>query len=189
MTWKPKKQTMELSTVEELWEKYGTWFTGAIAAALAVWLVVMLVGKWQDSRIHKGQAELEGINPESPGASMQLKRLTLEYGGTKMGPSIQVKLAQVMYRTGDYDGARTLLEKLKAEKDVMGVDRAQADLELAYIALEKGDIDEARKRFKVVEDEGLYAFEAKRMIALLDKLQKEPGGLPTPQETPKEIPK
>ena len=185
MTWKPKKQNVEVSTVEELWEKYGTWFTGAVALALAVVLCVMLYNRWAEGRMRKGQSELEMINRESPGASMQLKRLALEYGDSKLGPAIQVKLAQVMYRDGEYAAAETLLVKLKADKALSGVDRAQANLELAYLAQEKGEVAEALKRFKTVEEDGLYAFEAKRMTALLEKLQKEPGGVPTPATTPK----
>jgi hypothetical protein len=158
MTWKPKKQAMEASTVEELWEKYGTWFTGAVAVVLAVVLVVMLVNRWTESRLRKGQSELE---------------------------MIEIKLAQVMYRNGEFAAGETLLQKLKADKVLSGVDRAQVDLELAYLAQEKGDVAEALKRFKTVEADGLYAFEAKRMTALLEKLQKEPGGVPTPAKTPK----
>jgi len=187
MTWKPKRQATPVSAVEALWEKYGTWITGAVAVGLAAWLAVILVGRWQEGKLKKGQADLEQINRDDPGAAMQLKRLQLEYGDTKVGPRIQLKLAQVMYHNGDFPGAEKLLEPLRGNKDLLPVDRAEVNLELAYLAQERGALAEARKRFEVVRDEGLYAWEADQMLKLLDQMEK--GKKETTGEGAPEAPK
>lgn len=184
MTWKPKKKPIESSTFDELWEKYGTWITGAVVVVLAAVLAGMLINRYVEGKQKKGQEELEKIDPGAAGTEMQLRKLESEYGDSPLTLRIRLKLAQAMYQNGDYAGAEQVLDKLHGEKSLMALERAEVDLQRAYVAQERGDTDEALRRYEVVEKEGLYASEAKRLIALLDEAKKEPKPVETP-EVPK----
>ncbi len=189
MTWKPKKQQVLAPTALEVyWEKYGTWILGAVTVVLAVVLVSMLVRQYTEGKGRRGQSELSAIQLSDPTAKGQLEKLLLEYGGTKLGPQIQLKEAQVMFRAGkreDLEGAEKMLEGLRGDQRLSTVDRAQVTLTLAYTAMELADgaqkrgeteearrrYDEARKRFEDVEKEELYAAEAKHMLEVLGRMQ------------------
>ena len=187
MTWKPKKQdTLSASTIELFWEKWGTWISGAVALALAVWLVWVLVQKFYDNQASKVRQDLDRVSAEDAGAKMQLARLVHDHGTTSMGPSIQLKLAQVCCREGDYAAAEKALAGLSSNRHLSDVDRAAMDLTLAYAAQGQGNFDEARKRFKVVESDGLYVDEAKHMLDVLDRMSKGPSApAPATPEAPK----
>jgi hypothetical protein len=175
MTIRRKTEPSPVPMLEGIWETYGTWITGGVALVLVVVLAGMLVRRHRESRFLTGVAELEKISQDDPMAAMQLNRLELDYGDTTLGPRIQLKLAQVLYRGGDYDGAEKLFKQVAENKTAMRLDQLQAGLGLAYVAQEKGDLAEARTRYEQVEKDGLYAFEARRMLKLLDKIQKKPA--------------
>ncbi len=197
MTWKPKKQEVAVTGLDRLWEQYGTWISGAVTVVLAAWLVYVLVGRWNESRLRKGQAELGRIMVDDPGASMRLKALAVDYGNTKVGPQIQLKLAQIMFRAGEYEDAEKTLKALVGDARLTDVDRAQVNLARAYVAQElatqagqKGDLateksllEEARKRYEVAKEDGLYAAEAKHMLEVLDRMNPVPA--PAAPEAPK----
>ena len=183
MTWKPKKkQTLDASLLEQYWEKYGTWVSGALAVALAVVLVVVLMNRYYDSQARKGQTELDAISSEDPNSLQRLQVLAHDYGGTRLDSQIQLKLAQVMYLKGDYEGAEKALLPLRRAAGLSSVDRAQVNLTLAYAAQERGDYAEARRRYKTVEEDGLYASEAKHMQEVLDRVEKQLQVTPPPAE-------
>ena len=173
MTWKPKKAPVQPGSIERLWEKYGTWVVGGLAVVLAVVLVVMLFRRHQETRARTGQAELEEINRRLPTAVAQLKRLDFEYGDTVLGPRIRLKLAQALFHQGEYDQAESLFSKLVEDKTLLPVERVQVELGLAYLAQERNNLAEARERFKQLEKDGLYAFEARRMLGVIDKMEQE----------------
>jgi len=185
MTWKPKKkQTLDASLLERYWEKYGTWVSGALAVVLAVVLVVVLVNRYYESKAQKGQGELDAVSADDPNALQRLQVLAHDYGETRLDAKIQLKLAQVQFLRGDYPGAEKTLGTLRGSQDLPAVDRAQVDLTLAYVAQEKGEFAEARRRYQVVEDGGLYATEAKHMLDVLDRVQKTLE-VPVPTSEPK----
>lgn len=198
MTWKPKKQEVAATGIAKFWEDYGTWISGAVTVALAVVLVVILVRRYNESQLAKGQAELGAISVEDAGSRMQLKRLATEYGDTKLGPQIQLKLALVMCRAGDYEEAEKTLEAVRGDARLSDIERSQVNLTRGYAAQEramqagqKGDLatektllDEARKRYEAVKDDPLYGAEAKHMLEVLDRSAAAPVAVGTPA-TPK----
>ena len=176
MTFKRKAEPGPVPFVERIWETYGTWITGGIVLVLGVVLAVMLVQRHRESRFLAGVAELENISPDDATAPMNLKRLEFEYGDTSLGPRIQLKQAQVLYRDGDYDGAEKAFKKVAENAKAGRLERLEAQLGLAYVAQEKGDLAQARTRYEQVAKDGLYAFEARRMLALIDQMQKRVVG-------------
>jgi hypothetical protein len=198
MTWKPKKQEVAATGLAKFWEDYGTWISGAVTVVLAVVLVVVLVRRYNESRLAKGQAELSAISPEDAGARMQLKRLAAEYGDTRLGPQIQLKLALVMCRAGEYEEAEKTLEAVRGDARLSDIERSQVNLTRGYAAQEraaqagrKGDpamektlLDEARKHYEAVKDDPLYGAEAKHMLEVLDRAAAAPVAAGTPA-TPK----
>jgi predicted negative regulator of RcsB-dependent stress response len=173
MTFRRKAEPGPVPLVEQIWETYGTWITGGVVVVLAGALVIMLVQRHRESRFLKGVAELENISQDDPLAAMRLEHLELDYGDTSLGPGIELKRAQMLYRDGDYDGAEKLFKKVAENVKAGRLERLEAGLGLAYVAQEKGDLAEARKRYEQVEKDGLYAFEARRMLRLLDKMEKK----------------
>jgi predicted negative regulator of RcsB-dependent stress response len=129
---------------------------------------------------------------------MQLKRLATEYGDTKLGPQIQLRLALVMCRAGEYEEAEKTLEAVRGDARLSDIERAQVNLTRGYVAQEratqagqKGDLamektllDEARKRYEAVKDDPLYGAEAKHMLEVLDRVAAAPVAVGTPA-TPK----
>ncbi len=189
MTWKPKKpDTIDATSLEMFWEKWGTWISGAVALVLAGVLVYVLIQRWYDSQAAKGRGELENIRAEDPTAKMHLARLARDYGSTPLGPAIQIKLAEALYHEGDYAGVEKTLAGLRGNAAVTPLNRAAADLLLAYAAEEQGNVEEARARYKVVEDDGLYIDEAKHMLGVLDRKPKasvSPAAAVPASEAPK----
>jgi len=174
MTIRRRTEPGPAPVLERIWETYGTWITGGVAVVAAAVLVVTLLQRHRENRFLTGVAELEKISEDDPLASMQLEKLELEYGETSLGPRIQLKLAQTLYRGGDYGGAEKLFKQVAENKTAMRLDRLEAGLGLAYVAQEQGNLAEARARYEQVEKDGLYAFEARRMLKLLDKIETKP---------------
>ena len=172
MTFKRKAEPGPVPLVERIWETYGTWITGAIVLALAAALGGMLLQRHRENRFLTGVADLETISQDDPTAAMHLKHLENDYGDTPLGPRIQLKWAQVLYRDGDFDGAEKRFKQVAENVKAGRLERLEAGLGLAYVAQEKGDLVEARKRYQQAEKDGLFAFEARRMLSLLDKMQK-----------------
>jgi len=173
MAAKRRKAPTPPHTLQRLWQQYGTWVTTAVTVVLAVVLVGMLFQRHRERELRKGEAELLAVRVGDPGAAMVLKRLALEYGDTKLGPRIQLKHAQALLRSGDLDEAEGQFARLLQDEAIRPLERVQAHLGLAYVAQEKGHLEEARRRFERVEEDGLYASEARRMLELIDSTAEE----------------
>ena len=180
MAAKRRKAPASPHAAQRFWQEYGTWVTTGLTVVLAVVLAGMLFQRHRERQLREGEAELLGVRVGDPTAVVVLKQLAREYGDTRLGPRIQLKHAQALLRSGDFDEAEEQFTRLLQNKAVLQLERVQAHLGLAYVAQEKGDLDEARRRFERVEDDGLYASEARRMLELIDGTaeKKAPGGAP-----------
>jgi len=173
MARKKRREPSPGSPLQQTWEKYGTWITAVVAAVLVVVLAVTLMRRHAERRLAKGRAELTSIARDDVNAVMRLKRLELEYDDTELADGIQLKLAQALQHDKRYDEAEKGFRKLIDREDVLPVYRVQARLGWAYAALAKKEYAEARKRFQQVKEDKLYAFEARRMLELIDELDKK----------------
>jgi tetratricopeptide (TPR) repeat protein len=174
-----RKQPVAASDLQRFWEKYGTWMSAGVAVVLALLLVMTLYRRHAESRLAEGRVRLDMIGHDKDDA-VRLEALAQEYRGTALEPGIELKLGRVLYRSGDSEAAERRFNNVLESETAHDLDRAQAHLGLAYAAQARGDLAEARKRYEKVREDRLYASEAERMLALLDKME--------PKEAPEKTP-
>jgi len=184
MARKPSRTPPPTVSLQRFWEKYGTWVSSVVVGVLIVVLVMTLLERHRSRQVARGRAELDNVQRDDPGAVMRLKKLELDYADTELVDVIRLRLAQALLRAERHDEAEQAFNALLENKDLLKLYRVQTHLGLAYVAQGKKDYVEARRRFKQVEEDKLYAVEARRMLELIDKLEKEKPapGLPEAPE-------
>lgn len=180
MAARARKGAPPAASLPHLWEKYGTWVLVGVTAVAVGILVGTLVRQHRQAELRKGEAELAKIARDDPTAAMQLEHLEREYGKTALGSRVRLKWAQALYLSADHEAAERRFNEVLGDEAALPLERAQAQLGLAYVAQEQGRLDEARSRYRKVKEQKLYAPEADRMLAVLDRIEKrrkaETGG-------------
>jgi len=198
--------------VEQIWKQYGTWIATGVMLVLAVVLVVVLVQRYGERQVRTQRAEFASVSatqmrteamlrsmprggqPDNYGqvrgaaaqAERRIRQLLITCSDPGLQAQMELKLAQMLLKQERYAEAEELLLGLEENETLHLLERVHVRLGLAYAAQGQRKLAEARTRWEGVVEDKLYALEARRQMALIDKTLKstrKPSPSPPPVVT------